>query len=103
MLYVLNASARCLLTPPNSVTLLLLAIATSIDALGVGLIFSSMAGSIVFPVILIGLITFIVCFAGVYIGDKIGSFFENKIEIVGGVILIGIGIRLLYLGLTGAS
>lgn len=87
----------------NSATLLLLAIATSIDALGVGLIFSSMAGSIVFPVILIGLITFIVCFAGVYIGDKIGSFFENKIEIVGGVILIGIGIRLLYLGLTGAS
>ena len=79
----------------NSVTLLVLAIATSIDALAVGVVFSSLSISVIKPVAIIGLITFIICFAGVYIGDKFGSFFEKKMELVGGSVLILIGIKIL--------
>ena len=82
----------------NSVTLLILAIATSIDALAVGVVFSFSLSSLavaLLPVAIIGLITFIVCFAGVYIGDKFGSFFEKKMELVGGAVLICIGIKIL--------
>lgn len=87
----------------NSVTLLILAIATSIDALAVGVVFSSLAGAIIMPAAIIGVITFVVCFAGVYIGDKIGSFFEKKMEIVGGAVLIIIGIKLLVEGLRAIN
>lgn len=79
----------------NSVTLLILAIATSIDALAVGVVFSSLSLSIIIPVIIIGLITFVICFAGVYIGDKFGSFFEKKMELIGGAVLILIGLKIL--------
>lgn len=78
----------------NSVTLLILAIATSIDALAVGVVFSSLSLSIIIPVIIIGLITFVICFAGVYIGDKFGSFFEKKMELIGGAVLILIGLKI---------
>ena len=79
----------------NSVTLLVLAIATSIDALAVGVVFSSLSISVLMPVAIIGLTTFVVCFAGVYIGDKFGSFFEKKMELIGGAVLILIGIKIL--------
>jgi manganese efflux pump family protein len=74
---------------------LLLAIATSIDALVVGVSFAFLNFAILIPILVIGLITFLFSFAGFFIGNKIGHFFENKIEIVGGVILIGIGIKIL--------
>ena len=79
----------------NSVTLLVLAIATSIDALAVGVVFSSLSISVLMPVAIIGLITFVICFAGVYIGDKFGSFFEKKMELIGGSVLILIGVKIL--------
>ncbi len=79
----------------NLVTLLTLSIATSIDALAVGLSFSFLNLSIAMPVIIIGCVTFAVCLAGVYIGDRIGHIFEDKLEIAGGAILILIGIRIL--------
>jgi len=47
------------------------------------------------PILIIGLITFILSFLGVYIGKSIGHLFENKIEILGGIILIGIGLKIL--------
>ena len=81
--------------PRKLIVLFVLAIATSIDALAVGLSFSFLDVTIVEPVIIIGLITFLLSFAGVYIGTKAGSMFENKIEIIGGVILIGVGIKIL--------
>jgi len=76
-------------------TLLLLSIATSIDALAIGISFAFLRASIVAPIIVIGTITFILSFIGVLIGDKFGQFFEKKAGIVGGVILIGIGIKIL--------
>ncbi|MFC1498395.1 manganese efflux pump MntP family protein [Verrucomicrobiota bacterium] len=77
--------------------LFILSIATSIDALAAGISFALLAVSILMPVLIIGVITFIMSFAGVLIGDKSGHFFEKKIEIVGGLILIGIGIKILIL------
>jgi putative Mn2+ efflux pump MntP len=74
--------------------LIILSIATSIDALAVGLSLSFLEASIFTPAITIGIITFALSFLGVYLGKRFGSFFE-KIGILGGVILIGIGIKIL--------
>lgn len=75
--------------------LLILSIATSIDALAVGLSFALLDISIVIPVILIGLITFTISFFGVLGGRKLGCYFRKKVEIAGGLILIGIGLKIL--------
>lgn len=75
--------------------LLILAVATSIDAFAVGITFAFLNTAIFLPIILIGLITFILSFMGVYIGKKVGHLFENKVEVMGGVILIVIGIKIL--------
>jgi len=83
------------INPLNIYILLVLSVATSIDALAVGLSFAFLKVSIVTPVIIIGTITFFLSYLGVYIGDRIGHFFENKIEIAGGILLIGIGIKIL--------
>lgn len=81
--------------PLNFYVLLLLSIATSIDALAVGLSFAILKVIIVRPVIIIGIVTFVLSLLGVFIGKKVGHFFEKKIEILGGIILIGIGITIL--------
>lgn len=86
--------------PLNVYVLLILSIATSIDALAIGLTLSILNISIVTPALIIGIITFLLSFIGVYIGDRFGHFFENKIEVVGGLILIGIGIKILIEHLT---
>lgn len=79
----------------NLFVLLLLSIATSIDALAVGLSFAFLKISIATPIIAIGIVTFMLSFLGVLVGNKLGHFFENKMEILGGLILIGIGIKIL--------
>lgn len=81
--------------PRNIYVLLILAIATSIDALAVGLSLSFLKMAIVTPAIIIGTVTFTLSFIGVFLGNISGHFFENKIEIIGGLILIGIGIKIL--------
>ena len=80
--------------PANLVVVLVLAIATSIDALAVGVTLSLITHAIVLAVIIIGVITFGLSFAGVYIGKKFGHFFEGGIEIVGGLVLIALGIKI---------
>ncbi len=75
--------------------LLVLSIATSIDALVVGLTFSLLNIVIITPILIIGAVTFLLSFAGVYIGDHVGHFFESRIELAGGLILIGIGTKIL--------
>lgn len=77
-------------------TLLILSIATSIDALAVGVTFSILQMYIISPVIIIGLITFCFSFFGVLLGCKTSKhLFENKIEVIGGIILILIGLKIL--------
>lgn len=80
----------------SGATLLVLAIATSIDALAVGITFSFLlVGSLVIAVMIIGVITFAFSYAGFYIGKCFGHFFETGIEAFGGLILIGIGTKIL--------
>lgn len=75
--------------------LLFLSVATSIDALAVGLSFALLKTPIATPIIVIGVVTFSLSLLGVSIGKRFGHLFENKIEIVGGFILITIGIKVL--------
>ncbi|MGC9515583.1 manganese efflux pump MntP family protein, partial [Methanocrinis sp.] len=79
----------------NLRVLTLLAIATSIDALAVGVSFAFLDVSIIMPMIGIGIVTFALSFLGVFIGNRFVGFFEKRIEIVGGLILIGIGLKIL--------
>lgn len=83
--------------------LFMLAIATSIDALAVGITFAFLQVDIVFAVSLIGLITFVLAFAGVIIGNKFGSRYEKPAAITGGLVLILIGLKILleHLGILG--
>jgi putative Mn2+ efflux pump MntP len=76
-------------------TLLMLALATSLDALAVGLSLSFIKVLILWPAFIIGVVTFTISLAGVVIGYKFKHFFEIKMELVGGIILIGIGIKIL--------
>lgn len=75
--------------------LLVLAIATSIDALAVGITFAFLQVSIVPAVTFIGITTFILSFAGVGIGKVFGAKYKDKAELVGGIILIAIGVKIL--------
>lgn len=81
--------------PSNLVVLVVLSIATSIDALAVGITLSLVTSYIFRAVATIGVITFIISYIGYIIGKRMGHFFENKIEIIGGLILIGIGLKIL--------
>lgn len=81
--------------------LLPLAVVTSIDALAVGLSFSLLQLGIWGPAALIGGITFVVCLIGFEFGRRIGLVFERGAQILGGIILIGIGIRILVEHLNG--
>lgn len=82
------------INPLNIYVLLILSLTTSIDALAVGVSFAFLKVSIITPIIVIGAITFLLSFLGVFIGNSFGHFFEKKIEIVGGLVLIGIGIKM---------
>lgn len=79
--------------------MLTLAVATSIDALATGIILPSAVGAstatlMAVSVLTIGLITFVICFAGVYIGRQFGLIIAEHAETVGGVVLIVIGIKI---------
>ena len=76
-------------------TMILLAIATSIDALAVGITFAFLNVNLILAVSLIGIITFIIAVLGTKIGNRFGDKYERKAEIVGGVILILLGLKIL--------
>ncbi len=80
-------------------TMVLLAIATSIDALAVGISFAMTEDSIFLPAAIIGVVTLIISMAGVKIGSLFGDRFGNKAEVLGGVILVIIGLKVLLEGL----
>ncbi len=92
--------------PLDNKLLTMLAIATSIDALAVGVTFATMGMGVVSPCTLaqtallqasgiIGIVAVVISAAGVYIGGKCGNLFGNKAEILGGVVLVGIGLKIL--------
>lgn len=76
-------------------TMIILAIATSIDALTIGITFSFFNTGIFISSLIIGSITFVLSVLGVVLGYKFGDLFQNKAEFVGGIILIILGLKIL--------
>lgn len=75
--------------------LVMLAVATSIDALAVGITFAFLGVNIWLAILIIGVTTFVLSFIGVAIGNQFGSRFEKPATIAGGVVLILIGVKIL--------
>lgn len=76
--------------------MLLLAVATSIDALAVGITFAFLDYPIVEAISIIGITTFCISVGGVYVGNFFGNKYKNKAEFAGGLILVIIGLRILF-------
>lgn len=76
-------------------TMLPLAVATSIDALAVGISFAFLGVDIIEAAILIGVTTFVLSGIGVFVGNIFGSKYKSKAELAGGVVLILIGLKIL--------
>lgn len=87
--------------PSKGKTLIMLSIATSIDALAVGLSLAFVDGSILLSSIVIGITSLLLSLLGLFIGGKLGCKFGKRMELIGGVVLIGIGIRVLVSHLLG--
>ena len=81
--------------PMDTAVLFSLSIATSIDAFAAGVSFALLNVAVIEPVIIIGIITFVMSFTGVWIGDRGSHFFEKKMEAAAGVVLIAIGLKIL--------
>ncbi|MCM1507139.1 MAG: manganese efflux pump MntP family protein [Ruminococcus flavefaciens] len=79
----------------NLKEIIVLSVATSIDAMAVGIVFSAQKTSILFSVSVIGAVTFVLSLAGVVIGNRFGGKYGNKAELVGGAVLVFIGLKLL--------
>jgi putative Mn2+ efflux pump MntP len=75
--------------------LTLLAIATSIDALAVGISYGLIGKAIIIPSIIIGVVAFAFSFAGVLAGHKLSDVLGSKMEIFGGIVLVLIGLKFL--------
>lgn len=86
---------ECCVASVDFKTMIGLAIATSIDALAIGVSFAFMNVNIFEAISIIGIITFIISIVGVYIGNIFGDKLKSKAEIFGGIILILIGVKIL--------
>lgn len=76
-------------------TLCMLSLATSIDALAVGVSFAVITVNIFIPALIIGIITFFTSLGGINLGYRIGHISEDKFELIGGFVLIGIGAKII--------
>lgn len=81
--------------PTTGSSLVVLSVATSIDALAVGLGFAFLDIEIIYPSVIIGIMAFIMTIIGMVFGDALGRIGGKRIEILGGLILIGIGLKIL--------
>ena len=79
--------------PTRRWTLVMLAIATSIDALAVGLSLAMIKVDILYPSLVIGIVAALMTALGLALGKRLGVQFGKRMELVGGLILIGIGLR----------
>ncbi len=86
--------------PTRGVTLLLLAVATSVDSLAVGLSFSALRIEIVMPAAVIGVVCAAFTLIGMLAGHRLGTRFGRRMEVAGGLVLIAIGVKILVEHLT---
>ena len=87
--------------PTRGRELLVLSIATSIDALAVGLSLAFLEAGIALPAVIIGVTCFCITLAGVKLGGRASALFGKRMELLGGLVLIGIGVKILVEHLTG--
>jgi len=93
----IDSEVREIKNPLNIRVILLLSLATSIDALAVGFSFATMLNKILIAVLIIGSVTFVASMLGILLGKKTGPKVTRYAEIIGGLILIFIGTRILIL------
>jgi putative Mn2+ efflux pump MntP len=86
--------------PTRGWTLLVLSVATSIDALAVGMTLALLRTPILYPSAVIGVVAFVMTLGGIRAGKALAALFGRKVELLGGVILIAIGIQILVEHLT---
>jgi putative Mn2+ efflux pump MntP len=90
-----DVESRTTVNPASARRLLGLALATSIDALAVGVGFAFVDVEILPAAATIGVVTFVLSILATYLGSRLGSLFEGAVEVLGGLVLIGIGTRIL--------
>ena len=88
--------------PSRGATLVLLSLATSIDALAVGLSLALLKVNIWYPAAVVGIVTAGMSLLGLQLGNRLGQAFGKRMEIVGGALLVLIGLRILVSHLFGA-
>ena len=86
--------------PTRGWSLLVLSLATSIDALAVGLSFAVLKVDIWYPVVIIGVVTSLLTVAGMLIGSRLGRHFGQWFEILGGAVLLTIGLKIVFQHVT---
>jgi len=87
--------------PSRGWTLVLLAFATSIDAMAIGFSLGLVGVTIWYPAVVIGVVTGLVSWLGILLGNRLGAKFGKRMEIIGGIILILMGIRIVLAHLLG--
>jgi putative Mn2+ efflux pump MntP len=97
MLYAswLGDAETCNQDPSRGLTLVLMSVGTSIDALAVGLSLALAGSAILWPSLIIGVVAAGMTFVGLRLGCKMGVMFGRPMQLVGGLVLIGIGVRVL--------
>jgi len=81
--------------PTRGMSLVVLSIATSVDALAVGVSLGVLRVRIWYPAVVIGIVACALTAAGMHVGRRLGRAFGRKMEILGGIVLIGIGVKIL--------
>ena len=89
--------------PLDHRNMFVLAVATSIDALAVGITFAFLDSPILEAITIIGITTMIISIVGVVIGNYFGGKYKHKAELVGGIILVLLGVRILIQHLSGLA
>jgi putative Mn2+ efflux pump MntP len=86
--------------PSRGWTLVLLSIAVSIDALAIGFSLALIGVTIWYPAVVIGVVTALISALGIFLGNRLGQKFGKRMEIIGGIILILIGVRIVLAHLS---
>lgn len=82
-------------------TMAALAVATSIDAFAVGVVLPALGASLLIAVVVIGVVTALLSMLGLALGARLGGHLGSRLDLLGGVVLMGLGVRFLVEGLTG--
>ena len=82
--------------PTKGLSVIVLSVATSIDALAVGVGFAFLRTPVLYPSIVIGAVAFLMTVCGMFFGERLGMLVGRRAEMIGGVLLIGIGVKILF-------